>query len=303
MSSKKAEKPEVKCPSELEEIIELVNSLPKNVLSVYKNLKEKYESEEQYLIEQTQINPNDIDIKMDLTHLPRKYEKEIKSLFSENIYFYVKGVLEFQFSEINFGVGFDSILEPLDKLFELMKIKWLLTQIAELTSLEFDVLHTATELIFQPIINFGVDENGNIKPATNPLVEIFNKKNIPLERIRLCPICKDIFWALKVSQDNVEKKYKSDSITCSPPCSNTRRGAKKRIKDYKKRLAEETAKLEKLQLKNLMSDNDLISEQKEKIKKAENLIEKNKRMTENHLETQRRKYFEIKMEENKSVSL
>lgn len=296
MSSKKEKKPDAKCPGELDEILKLVNLLPKNVLSVYENLKEKYESEEQYLNEQTQINPNDIDIKMDLTFLFDSYGKKIEQLLPKDVYYYVVGIFDTGFKEFTFYNGITAQIEPLEKLFELITLKQLLKQIAVLTSLEFEVIHPASRLTFQPLISFGLDVEGNVKSYASPIVEVFSRNNIPLERIRLCPICEDIFWALKVSQDNVEREYKSNSNACSPSCVNTYRQrkfqSKKRIKKYEKQLAEETAKLEKLQLKNSMPDNNLISEQKATIKKLEKLIEEDKRIIENHLETQRRNHFE-----------
>ncbi len=85
-------------------------------------------------------------------------------------------------------------------------------------------------------------------------------RGVTPERLRICPICKEIFWAKRIET----------SICSNKKCSNNFHQRKIRIKEYENRLDEEHKKYEKMQ-SSLSSDNPSIKDQR---KKVNNLIEK-----------------------------
>jgi hypothetical protein len=84
--------------------------------------------------------------------------------------------------------------------------------------------------------------------------------DVPAERLRICPICKEVFWAKRIET----------SICSNKKCSNDFHQRKIRIKEYENRLDEEHKKYEKMQ-SSLSSDNPSIKEQR---KKVNSIIEK-----------------------------
>lgn len=85
-------------------------------------------------------------------------------------------------------------------------------------------------------------------------------RGVAPERLRICPICKEVFWAKRIET----------SICSNKKCSNSFHQRKIRIKEYENRLDEEHKKYEKIQ-SSLSPDNPLIKEQR---KKVNSLIEK-----------------------------
>ncbi len=85
-------------------------------------------------------------------------------------------------------------------------------------------------------------------------------RGVPAERLRICPICKEVFWAKRIET----------SICSNKKCSNIFHQRKIRIKEYENRLDEEHKKYEKIQ-SSLSPDNPSIKEQR---KKVNSLIEK-----------------------------
>jgi hypothetical protein len=51
-----------------------------------------------------------------------------------------------------------------------------------------------------------------IKPVQSELLEFFKENDVPFYRIRLCPICQDIFWAKKTNSETCGKKKCSDEL-------------------------------------------------------------------------------------------
>lgn len=275
----------VKCPSDFNKIIELVNSLPNDLDLIYSELKKDFDNKKKSLAERQHI---DRRASFDLVFLPDKYGKKIEQLFPENIYLYVIGIFETDFDELIFEHGTFAQLKPLEKLFELINLRNLLTQIAKLTMREFNVGHTSTRLTFQPLISFGLDKNECVKPFANPIVEIFERNNLSLKRIRQCPICKDIFWANRI-----------DAPTCiEKRCSNNFNKKKSRFREDEERLDKELKTLEKWQL-DLSPKNSLIHQQKKKVEKLKIKVEKNKITLETDLETKRRHFDSKKLKEIK----
>lgn len=266
----------IKCPDDFKRIIELINSLPKDVYLTYSELKKDFDNEKTSLAERQKT---DRQARFDLFSLPYKYNEKIKQLFSESINYYVIGIFETDFDNLIFNQGTFAQLEPLEKLLELIALKNLLSQIAKLTLREFDVAHPDTRLTFQPLISFGLDENGCVKPFANPLLEIFQRYNLSLKRIRLCPICKDIFWAGRIDAPTCQKKR----------CSDNFNKKQQRIREYELTLNRELKTLKQWKLQ-LSRGNSLINQQKKKVESLERLIEKNRRTLETDLETERRMF-------------
>lgn len=73
-----------------------------------------------------------------------------------------------------------------------------------------------------PEMRMKITSKGFIKPFTeeNILIELFKNFDIPFERIRLCPICQNIFW-----------KARKESPTCSRKCSNNFHQKKNQLKN------------------------------------------------------------------------
>ena len=239
------------CPGELNEVIKLVNSLPKDIDFIYSELKKEFDSKKKALLDAPQTGKTSFD----LIKLPSEYEKKIKQLLPESVYLYTIGIFDTEFDTFSFYQGTFAQLEPLEKLLELIQLRNLLTATAALKPRDFEV-GASGRLTFQPIINFGLSKEGYFKPFSSPIVEIFQRNDIQLERLRLCPICKKIFWAKR-----------TDAPTClDKKCSNNFHQKKKRIKEYEAEYNRELKALEKLQL-TLPPENSLIAERKEKTEK------------------------------------
>lgn len=278
----------VKCPSEFNKIIELVNSLPKNLDLIYWELKKNFDNETKSLSERQET---DRQPQCDLVFLPDKFRKQIEQLFPKNIYCYVIGVFEIGFDEWTFENH--TQLQPLEKLSELINLRNLLIHIAKSTKREFEGWQFFEQMTFQPLINFGLDKNECVKPYANPIVQVFERKNLTLKRIRQCPICKDIFWANRI-----------DAPTCkNKRCSDNYNKTQSRIRKYENKLNDCLIELKDHQnkleeLRNYKSpvpglvilQEKLIDEQKKKVEKMLRNIEKNKRLLENDLETKRRHF-------------
>ncbi len=85
-------------------------------------------------------------------------------------------------------------------------------------------------------------------------------RGIAPERLRVCPICKKVFWAKRIEANTCQEKR----------CSNNFHQRKLRIIEYEKRLDIEFAAYKKLE-SNLSPENSLIEKQREEVNK---LIEK-----------------------------
>ena len=107
-------------------------------------------------------------------------------------------------------------------------------------------------------------KGGFIRPDISGLPEVFDKQDIPPERIRKCPVCQNIFWAKRL-----------ESPDCSDSHVNTFNAWKTRIRKSEADLNKETEKLEKLQSK-FKPEHPLIQQQREKITKLSGKIQRRK---------------------------
>ncbi len=91
----------------------------------------------------------------------------------------------------------------------------------------------------ESINTFNFNKDTSLKLAVFSIPEILERKSIPVERIRICPICKNIFWAKR-----------SDSSACSDKDVNAfnskKSGAKARLKELQNEFSKESKKLQKL---------------------------------------------------------
>lgn len=85
-------------------------------------------------------------------------------------------------------------------------------------------------------------------------------RGIDPKRLRICPICKEVFWAKRIEAPTCQKKR----------CSNNFHQRKRRIKEYEERLNELEKAYKKLE-SNLSPENSLVEQQRKSLKK---LIEK-----------------------------
>lgn len=58
-----------------------------------------------------------------------------------------------------------------------------------------------------------LDSKGNIRPRLSGFIEICSKYNIPFVRIRMCPVCNNIFWAKKLNAKTCGNDKCSDSLS------------------------------------------------------------------------------------------
>jgi len=249
------------CPKPFQKLINLVNSLPGNADLIYSELKSEYDKEEKSLLEDQAT----FEARMDLLSLPSKYEKKIEQLFPRKIFYYVIDILEQDLERLTPYSGYVATLKPLEKLFELITIRNLLMQMAKLTLREFNTFHSAPSLTLRPLINFGLDTNGCIKSRVNPMVEIFERYDLPIERIRLCPICENIFWLKRIESPN------KTTNTCQKKCSNNFRRRKRQIDIWEEKLEREIWKLEKLRatVAPINPNSKLLIEQKNRVEKIQ----------------------------------
>lgn len=57
---------------------------------------------------------------------------------------------------------------------------------------------------------YTLDDKGNLRPRISGLGRLFEKYNIPVIRIRSCPICERIFWAKRLDAKSCGTKQCSD---------------------------------------------------------------------------------------------
>ncbi len=158
--------------------------------------------------------------------------------------------------DFNFGVGLEDLKRQLRYIAENC------TDFAQNKYGSGGAAFSKYEMDFTQTLYFRIAE-GKITFAANRLVRAL--QGVDAKRMRICPICQNIFWARRIEAQTCSKRK----------CSNNFHQRKRRIKDYEKQLSDEKAKLEKLVL-NLNPENSLISDQKKKVEKLTNKIKEEK---------------------------
>ena len=114
---------------------------------------------------------------------------------------------------------------------------------------------------------FVTDGNGNIRPMLTEFAQVFLDYDVPFVRIRLCPICDEIFWARRLDAKTCGKK------SCAEKLSKQTARAQKfdKVLHLKKRKEAEEAKLEKMRA-GLSDGNGLLAIQQQKIEELKRQI-------------------------------
>ena len=119
-----------------------------------------------------------------------------------------------------------------------------------------------------PVYTFSFNEDATLELSNIEILDILTKEKIPIEKIRVCRVCPNIFW-----------KKRSDSPTCSSSCLKTfndkRFETKERITKYTDGFEIQQKKLEK-QKETLDISHPLIQKQMQILDKIQNKLEKEK---------------------------
>ncbi len=242
-----------KCPESLRRIIAAVNRLPENTDEILERLIKLARDVENADFEEIHANIE-------------SYKAKIYNLKLE------KEVLDYLIGEMPGAIIFGLVAQNFN---ELILAKPVLQGIAEINRKEIEQYgkRAFTETPFNKLVNsYAFQEkmrgirfsvpldliNGCVRPAFSGLPLIFQKEDIPLARIRICPVCKSIFWAKRI-----------DSPTCSEKCLNTFNQRNTRIRKLEK-------ELEKLQT-NSNSSSAAMRLKEEKTNKLQKKINQRKK--------------------------
>lgn len=138
-------------------------------------------------------------------------------------------------------------------------------QLAEANMLDTKTLILANNEEFPEMIDFdpniksykvyGVEKNGKLDFDS---VVTRNLRGTTLSRLRICPICMNIFWARRIPSDACSNKK----------CSNNFHQRQKRIREYEERLEKRRSR-QVMDLEYYSSQNSLLSDHEKEIKKLE----------------------------------
>jgi len=262
------------CPKELEDLIDSVNLVPGDL--------EKFESDLLELSKQfnTELYGKDNPTKTRMAKLLSEYGKKIRNLISPELEKRIKYTVEqngfenvvFQLRRlVNERIMFRDIIQA----FRMWDIDYnrqpygIDAELFKLFTKDFDY---DRQLVLKPTFNFSkalsafsFNQDTSIELLSFRVLEILTRDKIPIERLRICPICKDIFWAKRIEAKTCSKRR----------CSNNFHQRKLRIKEYEKRLDKEFKNLKKLQ-SSLSPKNSLITQQRERVNKLLQKIKKEK---------------------------
>jgi hypothetical protein len=118
-----------------------------------------------------------------------------------------------------------------------------------------------TGALNKPLQTIGFNPDTTLNLSGFEVIEILKRNNIPIERVRVCPICQDIFWAKRK-----ESPACSDSHVIAVNTGKTR--IRKNLEDFHK----QREKLKKLDSK-FSREHPLVLKQLELVKKLHNKIQ------------------------------
>ncbi len=229
------------CPPELQELIELVNLLPSD-LKQFENDLNKLSSQ---FYQEFQTTPELY------SEVSKNYSQKLASWFNS--------------------------LKANGFVNQTMEIKRLINN--KITLLWFIEAYQTFKEFNNPTQDFNFDKNisafsfnedSTIRLTSFLVVDILIRNKIQIERLRICPICKKVFWAKRVEAQTCRKKQ----------CSNNFHQRKLRIKEYETRLVKELKILEGLRLR-LNPSNSLITQQAEMVNKLQQKIKMEKKKNGN----------------------
>ena len=192
------------CPVELEEIIELVNLLPKNgVQEIFRKITYREMGRE----EAATILPERIITYAFDRSVDARTMMGLTDLATANILlpFYAKWSREYGavWADAHKDIRFS------------IRLKFL----SELGQLNVPTFPERLELT----------DDGFIKPNKRQFTDIFDENSIPFYRIRSCPICNSIYWAKRTDAEACNKK------NCSDILAQRKYQAKKREKNAQRK--------------------------------------------------------------------
>ena len=198
-----------KCPSKLQEIIELVNLLPPNAEQVLKIVNERSYNNECW------IQKGDIAVFDFLSEKAEMYyfDTIFKSLVRKKIAEYCLQ------PERNIIESYNDLLKAKSLFRHFAKINRQYPNWNEIKDNKFEQykfqLHFLTidykERQFAVFV--GVMPDGFIKTSRSELLEIFESEEVPFYRIRACEICEKIFWAKRTDAKTCKNKKCSNALS------------------------------------------------------------------------------------------
>ena len=288
------------CPKELEPIFKAVNKLPEDLErfeSDLSELSEKFNKEHLQIIQNhgnRTIYGYD-PLEKDWLKLSKKYDWKLRQIITPELANLIKVTVDRNgFQNVRFRlrrlVNEKKTLRDIVRAYRIWDIGYNRqpygTHAALFNSDTEDYSHEKKLLLqLKPTFNlskalsaFGFNEDTSLELLSFHVLEILTRNQFPIERIKICPICKNIFWAKR-----------TDSSACSDNHVNTFNQSKtrirKRINELNKKLEDESKeletireKLEKLQNYKLpipalvAAQENLFNEQMKKLDKLNNKL-------------------------------
>lgn len=252
-----------KCPDDLREMIELINLL-------------KYENIEtlRYPI----IQLLEMALLPELRNSFNLYKPKVREYFqSERLFNYLADSMTKMMSDDSkgsklFGNGyrtqftfpkFTNLLigsEILRSVGERNQALIRMNEISLLKTTPFDLdlqtyKYDATDFFLGRLVS---DEAGNLRPQFPEIINLFLENDISYYRIRICPVCDEVFWARRINSQSCGTK------NCAPTLSLRLSRHEEEIIQFRNDLKEEESKFLRLR-SNLGSNHALVSEKMEKI--------------------------------------
>lgn len=210
------------CPKDLNELIKVINLLPKNLSEFIKKkgiLESEFRDEAQQVYAGIKSDRSLTDnpfLLFDTLALQAKYRDKLGALLSAEF-----------IRAINFGIEPFSFQNATFSLTILINEKMTLLHIIE--SFNIWDIDFNRQLDHKPDFNFdkaiaaySFNEDTSLQFTSFKIIDILTKHKIPIERVRKCPICNNIFWAKKLNAETCGEKKCSDTL-----------GNRKRLKESK----------------------------------------------------------------------
>lgn len=175
-------------PDDLKKLIKAINSLPKKIEAFYSKIHVEFVVEMSRILTKGYDNENGME--KDLAQLQAECDQMLQNLLPKDVSAYILKPTE----DLDLIKNPAQINPALNRLFELMSLEHLFIHLVKNNPFDF------VNYTFRPVVDFAIDADGNIKPVMSSGVELFNRYNIKLERIRICPICEDIYFAKRDDQ-------------------------------------------------------------------------------------------------------
>lgn len=235
------------CPNELKCLMKSVNFLPNDL--------KRFENDLMDL--SLQFNDEFYGAKAPLETiilgLLQKYCEKIRSMVSPQ--------MDAKISELLERNDFQNVLFQLHRLInEKITLKTVIQAFE--TSKEYNNPNQ-TFVFDKSIAAFSFSEDSSLEIASFRVIEILTRKKLPIDRIRICPVCKNIFWAKR-----------TESPACSAPHVHTFNTRKTRIKKDEEEFKEQVATLKKLAVEYNSQEHPLVLDQLKKVKNLQNKIQK-----------------------------